>query len=72
MLDYLSIILIVDFNYNFASMNEILIRKAEINDMASVLDLIKELAEFEKEPKSVIINVNDYLLNEINCKDERE
>ena len=66
MLDYLSIIFIVDFNYNFASMNKILIRKAKINDMVSVLDLIKELAEFEKEPKSVIINVND-LINDGFC-----
>ena len=66
MLDYLLIIFIVDFNYTFASMNKILIRKAEINDMVSVLDLIKELAEFEKEPKSVIINVND-LINDGFC-----
>ena len=42
-------------------MNKILIRKAEINDMVSVLDLIKELAEFEREPKSVSINVNDLI-----------
>lgn len=53
--------LIIDFNYNFALMNEILIRKAKISDMATVLDLIKELAEFEKEAKSVSINVNDLI-----------
>ena len=47
-------------------MNEILIRKAEINDMVSVLDLIKELAEFEREPKSVSINVDD-LINDGFC-----
>ena len=61
MLDNLSIVLIIDFNYNFALMNEILIRKAKISDMAPVLDLIKELAEFEKEAKSVSINVNDLI-----------
>ena len=42
-------------------MNDILIRKAEINDMFSVLGLIKELAKFEKEPKSVLINVDDLI-----------
>ena len=42
-------------------MNKILIRKAEINDMVSVLGLIKELAEFEREPKSVSINVDDLI-----------
>ena len=47
-------------------MNDILIRKAEINDMVSVLDLIKELAEFEREPNSVSINVND-LINDGFC-----
>ena len=47
-------------------MNDTLIRKAEINDMVSVLDLIKELAEFEREPNSVSINVND-LINDGFC-----
>ena len=47
-------------------MNKILIRKAEINDMVSVLGLIKELAEFEREPKSVSINVDD-LINDGFC-----
>ena len=47
-------------------MNEILIRKAERSDMVSVLDLIKELAEFEREPKSVSINVDD-LINDGFC-----
>tara|TARA_B100000963_G_C22491504_1_gene609509 strand:- start:267 stop:749 length:483 start_codon:yes stop_codon:yes gene_type:complete len=42
-------------------MNEILIRSAKINDMVSVLGLIKELAKFEKEPKSVLINVDDLI-----------
>ena len=47
-------------------MNNILIRKAEINDMVSVLGLIRELAEFEREPKSVSINVDD-LINDGFC-----
>ena len=47
-------------------MNNILIRKAEINDMVSVLGLIRELAEFEREPKSVSINVDD-LVNDGFC-----
>jgi GNAT superfamily N-acetyltransferase len=47
-------------------MNDTLIRKAEINDMVSVLDLIKELAEFEREPNSVSINVNE-LINDGFC-----
>ena len=59
MLDYLTIIFVVDLNYIFAIM--ILIRKAKVNDMVSVLDLIKELAEFEREPKSVTINVSDLI-----------
>ena len=42
-------------------MNKILIRKAEKNDMVSVLGLIKELAEFERESKSVSINVDDLI-----------
>tara|TARA_B100000575_G_scaffold103313_1_gene82362 strand:+ start:5798 stop:6280 length:483 start_codon:yes stop_codon:yes gene_type:complete len=51
-------------------MDEILIRKAEINDMVSVLGLIKELAEFEKEPKSVSINVDD-LINDGFCENPK-
>ena len=51
-------------------MNGVLIRKAEINDMTSVLDLIKELAEFEKEPKSVSINVDD-LINDGFCENPK-
>ena len=47
-------------------MNNILIRKAEINDMVSVLSLIRELAKFEREPKSVSINVDD-LINDGFC-----
>ena len=47
-------------------MNKILIRKAEKSDMASVLDLIMELADFEREPKSVSINVDD-LINDGFC-----
>ncbi len=39
----------------------ITIRKGEINDMPNVLELIKELATFEKEPDAVIIDT-DYLI----------
>ena len=51
-------------------MNELLIRKAEIYDMVSVLNLIKELAEFENEPKSVSINVDD-LINDGFCENPK-
>ncbi len=51
-------------------MNETLIRKAERSDMVSVLGLIKELAEFEREPKSVSINVDD-LINDGFCNDPK-
>ena len=51
-------------------MNNILIRKAEINDMVSVLGLIRELAEFEREPKSVSINVDD-LINDGFCNNPK-
>jgi GNAT superfamily N-acetyltransferase len=37
------------------------IRKGEIMDMASVLELIKELAAFEKEPDAVIIDQYDLI-----------
>ena len=51
-------------------MNKILIRKAETNDMVSVLGLIKELAEFEREPNSVSINVDD-LINDGFCNNPK-
>ncbi|WP_026754686.1 GNAT family N-acetyltransferase [Sediminibacter sp. Hel_I_10] len=35
------------------------IRKASREDMASVLNLIEELAEFEKEPQEVELNISD-------------
>jgi len=35
------------------------IRKGTPNDMPSVLELIKELAVFEKEPKAVVVSVGD-------------
>ncbi len=35
------------------------IRKGKIQDMPAVLDLIRELAVFEKEPEAVIVTVND-------------
>jgi len=37
------------------------IRKAEKKDMDSVLELINELAVFEKEPEAVIIDKNDLI-----------
>lgn len=36
-----------------------IIRKGTPSDMPSVLELIKELAVFEKEPEAVIVTVND-------------
>ena len=38
---------------------EILIRKGAIEDMPAVLELIKELAVFEKEPNAVVVTIND-------------
>ncbi len=38
-----------------------IIRKATENDMQSVLDLIQELATFEKEPNAVVITVDDLI-----------
>jgi len=35
------------------------IRKGELKDMAAVLDLIQELATFEKEPNAVVLTVAD-------------
>ena len=35
------------------------IRKGTIEDMSAVLDLIKELATFEKEPNAVVVTVAD-------------
>jgi GNAT superfamily N-acetyltransferase len=35
------------------------IRKGTIKDMSAVLELIKELATFEKEPNAVVVNVTD-------------
>ena len=35
------------------------IRKGKIQDMPAVLDLIRELAVFEKEPEAVVVTVND-------------
>lgn len=40
---------------------EINIRKAHKEDMGAVLELINELAVFEKEPDAVIINENDLI-----------
>lgn len=38
-----------------------IIRKALIEDMKSVLELIQELATFEKEPKAVVVTVDDLI-----------
>jgi len=38
-----------------------IIRKATKNDMKSVLDLIQELATFEKEPDAVVVTVDDLI-----------
>ena len=42
---------------------EYLIREATQEDMAQVLDLIKELALFEKEPQAVEVTVDDLILD---------
>lgn len=38
-----------------------IIRKAEQKDMSAVLDLIKELARFQKEPNAVLISEEDLI-----------
>lgn len=38
-----------------------IIRKAEQKDMSAVLDLIKELARFQKEPNAVLISEKDLI-----------
>ena len=38
-----------------------IIRKATKNDMSSVLELIQELATFEKEPDAVVVTVDDLI-----------
>lgn len=38
-----------------------IIRKAGKKDMSAVLDLIKELARFQKEPNAVLISVDDLI-----------
>ena len=38
-----------------------IIRKGTPNDMQDVLDLIKELAVFEKEPDAVVVTVDDLI-----------
>ena len=40
-----------------------IIRKATKNDMPSVLELIQELATFEKEPDAVVVTVDDLILD---------
>ena len=40
-------------------MDDILIRKAEKGDMPAVLDLIRELASYERAPNEVTINLED-------------
>jgi hypothetical protein len=38
-----------------------IIRKATKNDMPSVLELIQELATFEKEPDAVVVTVDELI-----------
>ena len=38
-----------------------IIRKATKNDMQAVLNLIQELATFEKEPDAVLLTVDDLI-----------
>ena len=38
-----------------------IIRQATKEDMPKVLELIKELATFEKEPNAVVVTVNDLI-----------
>ncbi|MCK6607432.1 MAG: GNAT family N-acetyltransferase [Flavobacterium sp.] len=38
-----------------------IIRKATKNDMSSVLELIQELATFEKEPDAVVVTIDDLI-----------
>lgn len=40
---------------------EIIIRKSEIEDIPEILNLVKELAEFEKAPQEVINTVEDMI-----------
>jgi GNAT superfamily N-acetyltransferase len=43
-----------------------IIRKGTQNDMPAVLDLIKELAIFEKEPDAVVVSVDDLIKDGFN------
>jgi GNAT superfamily N-acetyltransferase len=43
-----------------------IIRKGTQNDMPAVLDLIKELAIFEKEPDAVVVTVDDLIRDGFN------
>ncbi len=47
---------------------EFKIREGEIKDMASVLELIKELANFEKEPDAVEIDMYDLIKHGFSSK----
>ena len=38
-----------------------ILRKGEIKDMQAVLELIQELATFEKEPDAVVVTVDDLI-----------
>lgn len=41
--------------------SKMIIRKAKKEDMKSVLELIQELAHFEKEPEAVVVTVDDLI-----------
>lgn len=52
----------IDFQYHiFVENSSMIIRKAIKEDMKSVLELIQELATFEKEPEAVVISVEDLI-----------
>lgn len=57
----ISFFLRIDNQFVFLETNKIhmIIRKGTPDDMKSVLELIKELAVFEKEPEAVVISVDD-------------
>ena len=47
------------FTFTLIKTLSMIIRKGTPSDMPSVLELIKELAVFEKEPEAVVVTVND-------------
>ena len=45
------------------NLDDINIRRAQIEDMDGILELVKELAEYENEPEAVATTVEDYEKN---------